>query len=133
MKHTLFLSLAICLTLIVSTPLKAEEMMNMPMGHDHAKMMEEMNAKNAPHSAYDDAMNKMHNDMMVKPSGNVDVDFVKGMIPHHQGAIDMANIVLKQGNDPIIRKLATGIVTAQESEIKMMKEWLAKHDKPPVK
>ena len=129
MKKTLILSLAICFSFIMSAPLKAEEMMNMPMQHNHAKMMEDMKAKTPPYSAYDDAMNKMHEDMMITPTGNVDVDFVKGMIPHHQGAIDMAKIVLKQGKDPAIRKLAKGIVAAQESEIKMMKEWLVKNQK----
>jgi uncharacterized protein (DUF305 family) len=49
------------------------------------------------------------------------------MIPHHQGAIDMAKVVIANGKDPEIRKLAEGVVKAQEAEIKEMKDWLAKH------
>ncbi|MGL4489018.1 MAG: CopM family metallochaperone, partial [Rhizobiaceae bacterium] len=58
-----------------------------------------------------------------------DVDFAKGMIPHHQGAVDMAKIVLQYGKDADLRKLAEGVVSTQESEIKFMTEWLAKNAK----
>jgi len=70
---------------------------------------------------------KMHEAMMVEPTGNIDVDFVRGMIPHHQGAIDMAEIELKQGKDPEIRKLAQGIIAAQKKEIAQMEKWLEKN------
>ncbi len=72
-------------------------------------------------------MDKMHKDMMIKYTGNADVDFVRGMIPHHQGAIDMAKVEIANGKDPEIRKLAEGVVAAQEAEIKQMQDWLAKH------
>jgi uncharacterized protein (DUF305 family) len=49
------------------------------------------------------------------------------MIPHHQGAIDMANIELKYGKDETLRAMAKAIVEAQEKEIKEMKDWQAKH------
>lgn len=73
------------------------------------------------------ANEKMHKDMMVAPTGNVDVDFVRGMIPHHQGAVDMAEILLKQGNDPALKTLAREIIAAQQEEIDFMKSWLEKH------
>lgn len=67
---------------------------------------------------------KMHAAMSFAFTGNADVDFVKGMIPHHQGAIDMAKTVIAFGNDPAVKKLAQDIVKAQESEIAQMREWL---------
>lgn len=76
---------------------------------------------------YAPAMKTMHTDMMVSPTGDADVDFVRGMIPHHQGAVDMAKIVLEHGKDPEIRKMAEGVIAAQEEEIKFMRDWLKKN------
>lgn len=73
------------------------------------------------------AMTKMHKDMAVSFTGNPESDFVRGMIPHHQGAIDMAEIVLKFGKDAAIKTLATNIITAQKKEIAEMQAWLAKN------
>jgi uncharacterized protein (DUF305 family) len=70
---------------------------------------------------------KMHEAMDIVFSGNADADFVRGMIPHHQGAIDMAKTVLAFGKDPEVKKLAEEIIKAQESEIAMMTEWLRKN------
>ena len=58
-----------------------------------------------------------------------DAAFLTEMIAHHQGAIDMARIVIEHGRDADIRKLAEGIVTAQEGEIALMRDWLARHGK----
>ena len=70
---------------------------------------------------------KMHEAMNVAFTGNADVDFVKGMIPHHQGAVDMAKLVLAFGSDPEIRKLAETVIRAQEAEIAMMRAWLQRN------
>ena len=70
---------------------------------------------------------KMHNAMDIAFTGNADVDFVKGMIPHHAGAADMAKTVLAFGKDPEVRKLAEEIVKAQESEIAFMQGWLKRN------
>jgi len=77
-------------------------------------------------SAYQAANEKMHQDMMITFTGDADRDFVAGMIPHHQGAIDMAEIVLEYGKDPEIRRLAEEIIVAQQQEIALMKSWLAR-------
>ena len=77
--------------------------------------------------AFAEANGKMHNDMAIEYSGNADVDFIRGMIPHHQGAVAMARIVLEHGTDPEVRKLAEAVIAAQESEIQWMQDWLTKN------
>ena len=72
---------------------------------------------------------KMHEGMNITFTGNTDVDFVSGMIPHHQGAVDMAKVVLAFGKDPEIRKLAEAVIQAQESEIAFMRAWLKRNAK----
>jgi uncharacterized protein (DUF305 family) len=74
----------------------------------------------------------MHRDMAIKFTGNADADFARGMIPHHQGAIDMAEIVLKFGKDDEVRKLATEIIAAQKTEIAQMQAWLQKNGNTPA-
>ena len=71
------------------------------------------------------AMTKMMIDMGIRPSGDVDADFVAMMIPHHQGAIDMARVVLKYGKEAETRKMAEAAIATQEKEIIEMKAWLA--------
>ncbi|MBN9072213.1 MAG: DUF305 domain-containing protein [Rhizobiales bacterium] len=70
---------------------------------------------------------EMHEAMDVALTGDVDKDFVLSMIPHHEGAVAMARIVIEKGKDPEIRALAEAVVKAQETEIAQMKAWLAKH------
>ena len=77
--------------------------------------------------AYMAGMEKMNTDMNAAMTGDPDRDFVIMMIPHHQGAIDMAKVQLEFGKDPELRKLSEAIVAAQEGEIAFMKGWLAKH------
>ena len=71
------------------------------------------------------SMDKMHMAMgAVARSGNSDIDFVRLMIPHHQGAIDMAKTQLLYGKDPQMRRLAQEIITDQQLEIELMRRWL---------
>ena len=79
--------------------------------------------------AFAASMKTMMNGMNVKPTGEPDKDFVLMMIPHHQGAIDMAKVELQYGTDLELRRLASDIVAAQEKEIAQMKAWLAKNGK----
>jgi hypothetical protein len=82
-------------------------------------------AADSPEAAFlaenDAAMVKMHRDMHTKPSGDVDRDFVNMMVPHHQGAIDMAQAVLRYGHDDRIRRLAQEIIVEQQQEIQVMR------------
>ena len=76
----------------------------------------------APFLAENDAaMTRMMNGMAVKPTGDVDRDFVAMMVPHHQGAIDMAVAVLKYGHNEQIRRLAQEIIVTQQQEIAAMR------------
>ena len=67
------------------------------------------------------AMKKMMADMTIKPSGDIDRDFVEMMVPHHQGAVDMAQTELKYGHNAQLRQLARQIVEAQRREIVVMR------------
>ena len=71
--------------------------------------------------AYMEINARMHEGMAIDFTGDADVDFVRGMIAHHRGA------VIKHGTDPEVRALAEGVISAQEAEIGWMEEWLAKH------
>jgi uncharacterized protein (DUF305 family) len=77
--------------------------------------------------AYQAANAKMHKDMAIHYTGDANKDFVAGMIPHHQGAIDMAKVVLQYGNDPELRKLADEIIAAQSKEIAFLRAWQARN------
>jgi uncharacterized protein (DUF305 family) len=76
----------------------------------------------------DTSMKKMDHDMSAAPmNGDVDHDFAAMMIPHHQGAIDMAKGELSYGKDPVMRRLAEEIIVDQQAEIDVMNLWLKKH------
>jgi uncharacterized protein (DUF305 family) len=75
-----------------------------------------------------DVDTKMHAGMTsVRQSGDPDRDFVASMIPHHQGAIDMATVELQFGKDSETRQLAERIIATQQQEIAELNAWLAKH------
>jgi uncharacterized protein (DUF305 family) len=70
-------------------------------------------------------MEKMMTDMHAPGyTGNPDVDFLAMMIPHHEGAVEMARLALIHGTDPLVRKLAEDIIASQTSEIQTMKRRL---------
>ena len=116
---------AAALALVAPLPGFAQE----TTGHEGHKMSDDMTMGDMAPSTKDfmAANDRMHAAMAVEYTGKADVDFVRGMIPHHQGAVDMARIVLKHGSDPEVRKFAESVIAAQEGEIKWMQDWLAKN------
>ena len=74
--------------------------------------------------AFRAANDKMHKGMDLRFSNDADVDFIRGMIPHHQGAIDMAKVVLQYGKNEQTRKWANDIIREQAREINEMQQWL---------
>ncbi len=94
---------------------------------DHSSHGAMMSGDSPATTGYREANAKMHVDMDIAYTGNADADFILGMIPHHQGAIDMARVVLEHGADPEVRKLAEEVIAAQQAEIAWMREWLAKN------
>jgi len=112
-------ALAALIAATLASPLMAQTMDH--SGHDMS------GAPSPATTAYMEANMRMHADMGTEYTGNADVDFVAGMIPHHQGAVDMARIVLAHGQDPEVRKFAQGVIDAQEAEIAWMTDWLARN------
>ena len=96
------------------------------MQHEHSTAM--ATAPDSPDAAFQrdmaQAMRRMDEGMMIRPSGNPDRDFAAMMIPHHQGAIDMAKAELQFGRDPVLRRLAQGIIVEQQQEIELMRRRL---------
>lgn len=89
--------------------------------HQHNHGTRAPGNESASTRAYRQANDKMHKDMAIRFTGDADKDFAAGMIPHHQGAIDMAKVVLQHGKDPETRQLAQDIIAAQEKEIAQLK------------
>ena len=93
--------------------------MNMSMSTDSAMQQELMQG-----------MNQMNQDMMAAAQyKDPDVAFAAGMLPHHIGAVKMAEVELKYGKDPEMRKLAEDIINTQQAEIEQMQKWLKAHNK----
>lgn len=75
-------------------------------------------------AGYQAANAKMHDGMAIDFSGNADVDFARSMIPHHEGAIAMAEVELQYGSDPELQEMAREIIAAQKGEIATLQAWL---------
>ena len=127
MKYILSAFALVCAVLLSGAALAKDahqmpgnQMDTSPVGHSEVTM------------EYMRAMDAMHGPMM---QGITDPDpdaaFVRGMLPHHEGAVEMAKIQLKYGKDPELRKMAQEIIDAQEKEISFMEDWLKKHGKKP--
>jgi uncharacterized protein (DUF305 family) len=74
--------------------------------------------------SFQQAMDAMHKNMMIPSTGNIDIDYLQGMIPHHQGAIDMSEELIKKSKDPQLKSLAEKIIKEQKAEIKLMQDLL---------
>ena len=82
------------------------------------------------YSLMDEAMERMHAAMHLNPSGDIDRDFARMMVPHHQGAIDMAVAELRFGKDERLRRLAQSIIVEQGQEIALMQSILGETPAP---
>ena len=95
-----------------------------------AHMNMQMSTGSAMQQELMQGMNQMNQDMMAAAQyKDPDVAFAAGMLPHHIGAVKMAEVELKYGKDPEMRKLAENIINAQQAEIEQMQKWLKAHNK----
>jgi uncharacterized protein (DUF305 family) len=75
-------------------------------------------------SAYREAHDRMRKAMRVQFSGDADADFLRAMIPHHEGAVEMARVAFDHARDPAVRRLARAVVEIHTAEVALMRRWL---------
>lgn len=132
MSKPLLKTLIACLSVTVGSGLAiAQNTMPMPMPMHIGTTPHMMpSAADAPSTTEFKASDiKMMQGMSAPYTGDADVDFRTHMIPHHQGAIDMAKVALKYAKDPETKKMAQTIIDDQEKEIADMQAWLKAHAK----
>jgi hypothetical protein len=137
------LTLTLALSSFVSASAQAQQADAAPVPHHHGAAQAQAPATAAPPvfvassakpfaALMDDAMAVMDDGMRRAPmNGRPDHDFLTMMLPHHQGAVDMARAVLLSTTDPEIRNLALGIIAEQQNEIRVMQAWLTRHPQSP--
>jgi len=111
MKTSLFafaLAFSLAMPLVLTAPARADHDATHAFTEAHKNMMQSMEG--------------------MKLTGDADKDFAMMMIPHHQGAIAMAEIELKYGKDPGLRKMAEEMIAAQKKEIEELKKWQTEHE-----
>jgi hypothetical protein len=122
----------LCILTIVASPLGRPWTGNGMMNGSRTQMMKRMmdsgdNPMGMNHGDSDDMMSMSMDDMATMLDGKTgdafDKAFIEGMIPHHQGAIDMAKAAQKYAKHQEIKDMADAIISAQQSEIDMMKQW----------
>ena len=123
--------LAVAVAVALASPAVAHDAHH----HDHDQTEgKSMSVKSPDAAAFlaenDEAMGRMMTAMHVAPTGDVDRDFVAMMIPHHQGAIDMARAVLRSSRNEAVRRLAQEIIVTQEDEIRAMRLAIGDHAMP---
>lgn len=123
------LSLAILLSALLSTTAFANDNITDHSNHMPTKATADLSASK---TMMDDSMAAMSGMHTLKLTGDPDLDFISGMLPHHEGAIVMSESILPKLTNPAVHKLALEIIKSQKEEVIYMKNWLASHKELPL-
>ncbi|MEC6798528.1 MULTISPECIES: DUF305 domain-containing protein [Photobacterium] len=123
------LSIAIVLSALLSTSAFASENV---VDHTHMTPAKTSVNLQASQTMMKDSMAAMSGMHTLKLTGDPDLDFIGGMLPHHEGAIVMSESILPTLTNPEVHKLAVNIIKSQKEEVVYMKQWLASHKELPL-